>query len=161
MRMGASGKMCIRVIQNKPNTTTYCMAFINVCLARSCCPAPTFCADMAETVESIADGTIKSSPINFSTMPTAAASSSPRILAMMAIRIKETCIKPSCSATGKPIFKMSESMFLCGLRSVALRSNTSLCRLIAMKAKSTLMVCERVVPKPAPIAPSPMYPINR
>lgn len=47
---------------------------------------------MADTVESIADGTMNTSPINFSTMPTAAASISPRWLAMTVMARNEICI---------------------------------------------------------------------
>ena len=66
-----------------------------------------FCDAIAEIEESMADGTMTPKPMNFSTMPTAAASYSPRPLAMMVMAMKATWMKPSCMAIGTPIFKMS------------------------------------------------------
>ena len=48
-------------------------------------PAPIFCAPSADTVESIEDGTRKRKLIIFSTIPTAAAVSSPRLFAIIVI----------------------------------------------------------------------------
>jgi hypothetical protein len=56
--------------------------------ARRSFPAPMFWADRAETADSMEEGTRNTMPINFSTMPTAAASASPRRLAMMVITMK-------------------------------------------------------------------------
>ena len=49
-----------------------------------------FCAPSAETVESMDEGTRNTKLMNFSTMPTAAASVSPRRLAMIVIIMKAT-----------------------------------------------------------------------
>ncbi len=65
------------------------IAYFKVNVALSCFSAPIFCAQRAETVESIEDGTRNKTPITFSTIPTAAASESPLRLAMIVIRIKE------------------------------------------------------------------------
>ena len=47
-----------------------------------------FWADKAETADSMEEGTRNTMPMNFSTMPTAAASASPRRLAMMVMTMK-------------------------------------------------------------------------
>lgn len=101
---------------------------------------------MADTVESIADGTMNTSPINFSTMPTAAASISPRWLAMTVMARNEICMNPSCMAIGTPIFRMCLMTSFCGRKSERDMSITPRWRRIDVMAKSTLVICDKVVP---------------
>ena len=61
-----------------PYATVIAVAYLSVRTARSGLPAPMFCADIAETVASMEDGTRNSMLITFSTTPTAAASLRPR-----------------------------------------------------------------------------------
>lgn len=68
-----------------PKTTVINNAYLRVFCARFGAPAPIFCAVIAETEESIADGTRKRNPIIFSTIPTAAAAIKPRPLAIIVI----------------------------------------------------------------------------
>ena len=93
------------------------VAQASVWLARSCFPAPIFCAHRAETVDSIEDGTRKNRLIIFSTMPTAAASFKPRRLAIMVMTMKAIWINPSCMAIGNPIFKRPPIMLRTGFKS--------------------------------------------
>ena len=70
-------------------------AYLSICSARSCFPAPIFCAASADTVASIDDGTMKIKLIIFSTTPTAAASFTPRLFAMTVMMMNAICIQPS------------------------------------------------------------------
>ena len=136
-------------------------AYRSVCAARSCLPAPTFCAASADTVDSMEDGTRNTKLMTFSTMPTAAASFRPRWLAMMVMRMKDTCIKPSCSVTGTPTRKMGPITSRRG-RKLSLRSGSPVfCRRMTASAAATLSVCVRVVPSAAPAGPIPSQPIKR
>ncbi len=64
------------------------------------------CDEIVETVCIIVDGTRKRNEIIFSTIPTAALISTPRLFAIIVIMRKATWIKPSCKLTGIPIFRM-------------------------------------------------------
>ena len=55
--------------------------------------------------------------MNFSTIPTAAASLRPLRLAMTVMTINAICINPSCTATGTPIFKICPIAADCGRKS--------------------------------------------
>ena len=81
-----------------PNNTVMAVAYFNICPALSCFFAPIFWADSADTADSIEDGTRKSIPISFSTIPTAAASFNPLWFANIVIIINAICINPSCAA---------------------------------------------------------------
>ena len=67
----------------------------SACCPRSSFPAPAFCAAKAATVESMAEGTRKRKLMIFSTMPTAAATSTPRLFAMAVMIRKEIWMSPS------------------------------------------------------------------
>ncbi len=54
----------------------------SACRLLSCRPAPAFCAATAETVDIMAEGTRKRKLMIFSTTPTAAETSTPRLFAM-------------------------------------------------------------------------------
>ena len=58
--------------------TVIAVAYRSVFVARSILPAPMFCAETADTVASMDDGTRNNALITFSTTPTAAASFRPR-----------------------------------------------------------------------------------
>ena len=68
-----------------PNTTVIRIPIQRVCRARSCFPAPAFCAESTETADSMQDGTKNKMPIIFSTMPTAAALFNPLLFAIIVI----------------------------------------------------------------------------
>ena len=78
-----------------PKPTAMAVAYHRVRRARRSFPAPIFWADRAETADSMEEGTRNTMPINFSTIPTAAASASPLRLAMIVMTIKAIWIKPS------------------------------------------------------------------
>ena len=65
---------------------------------------------MADTDDSIALGTRNRNPISFSTTPTAAATSSPRLFATMVMTRNDTCMSPSWNAMGTPTFRMPPSV---------------------------------------------------
>ena len=64
-----------------------------------------FCAAIAEIVESIVDGTRNKKVMIFSTMPTAAAISTPRLFAIIVMNRNDTWMNPSCAAIGAPMLK--------------------------------------------------------
>ena len=97
----------------------------------------------------------------FSTIPTAAAVSSPRLFAIIVIIIKAIWINPSCSATGIPIFNNRFIVFLSILKSFLEREIPVFFFIITTRAISTLIVCEQVVPNAAPAAPICSPPIKR
>ena len=97
------------------------VAYFRVCDARSCFPAPIFCAESAETVASMDEGMIKIALIIFSTIPTAAASFRPLWFAMTVMMIKAIWIQPSWTATGNPTRKICHITFLFGRKSVFFR----------------------------------------
>ena len=92
-------------------------AYQRVLRARTILPAPIFCAPSAETVASMEDGTRKTKLMNFSTMPTAAASVSPRIFAMMVMTRKAIWMNPSCREMGTPMRKSCPMTFCRGRKS--------------------------------------------
>ena len=94
----------IAIEAKTPNPTASITAYCSVCIARSGLSAPMFCAPSAETVESIEEGIKNRKLITFSTIPTAAASFSPRWLAIIVITINAIWIKPSWKAMGTPIY---------------------------------------------------------
>ena len=98
-----------------------------------------FCAPKAETVDSMEEGTKNRKLMIFSTMPTAAASFSPRRLAMMVMMIKEIWINPSCKAMGTPIFSSLPVALFCGLKSVLESPRSFLRFMITDKDTTTLM----------------------
>ena len=99
--------------------------------------------------------------IIFSTRPTAAASTSPRWLAMTVININATWMQPSCTATGTPILRMLPSTSGWGRRSLRLTWMFVRRLLSHTSARATLAVWAVTVPSAAPTGPSPMCPINR
>ena len=113
-------------------------------------------AAKADTVASMADGTMNTSPINFSTIPTAAASISPRPLAITVMTIKATWMKPSCRATGTPMLKIRAMPRRCKRRSRPVMCNMARWRRITTSDTNTLAICESVVLRAAPIGPNPM-----
>ena len=68
-------------------------------------------------MDSIYEGTRYTKLMNFSTIPTAAASFSPRRFAITVMMMKAICISPSCVAMGKPIRRIRPSTALSGTRS--------------------------------------------
>ena len=136
------------------------MAYFSVFDARSCLPAPIFCAASAETVASIEDGTMKSALITFSTIPTAAASFKPRLFAITVIMINAIWIQPSWIATGIPIFKISPSTARLGMKSCLQSLMPSFFFFVMSKEIITLNVWASVVPSAAPAAPIWRTPIN-
>ena len=78
-----------------PKPAASATAYHRVCVARPGFPAPMFGAPRAETVESMEDGIRNRKLMTFSTMPTAAASLSPRWLAMMVMTRKAIWMRPS------------------------------------------------------------------
>ena len=135
-------------------------AYLSICSARSCFPAPIFWAASADTVASMEDGTMNIKLIIFSTTPTAAASFTPRLLAMTVITMKAICMHPSCTATGRPIFTISPSTDFLGTKSFFAILSPVFILLIATNDIITLNVCARVVPRAAPRGPMPQAPIN-
>ena len=93
-RSGAAST-CIITAINTPYTLVIIVAYLSVFAALSYFPAPIFWAESADTVASIDDGIMNIALIIFSTIPTAAASSSPLWLAITVIIINATCIHPS------------------------------------------------------------------
>ena len=156
----ASARNCISTTVTAPNPQARPMAQNRVCFARSGFPAPRFCAPSAETADSINDGTRNRKPMIFSTIPTAAASVSPRRLAMTVITMKEIWINLSCTEMGTPIFKIASITGFCGRRS-AFASGMVLLRTITARLIATLMACESDVPSAAPAGPRCSAPINR
>ena len=71
------------------NTEEIIIAYFRVDTALCGFPAPIFCAPIADTADSIDEGTKNTKPIIFSTMPTAAASVRPLRLAIAVISIKD------------------------------------------------------------------------
>lgn len=68
---------CISTATHNPKLIEIIIAYFNVFVARSSFPAPIFCAAIAETADSIEDGTKNTKLMIFSTIPTAAASFNP------------------------------------------------------------------------------------
>ena len=68
---------CMITAMHNPKVTEIITAYFNVFAARSSFPAPIFCAAIAETADSIEDGTKNTKLMIFSTIPTAAASFNP------------------------------------------------------------------------------------
>ena len=119
-----------------------------------------FCAQSADTVDSIDDGTRNTKLMIFSTMPTAAAASSPRRLAMTVMTMKAIWISPSCAATGTPMRSSRPIVSRWGWRSRRSRLMPDFLRSITTSEKTTLIACDSVVPSAAPAGPSPMAPMN-
>ncbi len=136
-----------------PKPTVIKMAYRSVSLARPSFFAPMFCADKAETAESIVDGTKNTTPMIFSTIPTAAASTSPLRFAIIVMTINATCIKVSCKATGTPIFKIRFKVIGDGLKSAFCSLIPAECFRITKRANTTLRVWDITVPSAAPVAP--------
>ena len=100
-----------------PNPTAIAIEYFIVFLALSGFFAPMFCAAIAETVASIAEGTMNSSPMNFSTIPTAAASFSPLPFAITVMAMNAIWMKPSWSEIGTPVLSIPDIVRRSGLRS--------------------------------------------
>ena len=94
---------CMMMDMITPKVTVIPMEYYSVRTARSGFPAPIFCAPRTDTADSMEDGTRNKKLMIFSTIPTAAASLSPRRFAMLVMTINATWISPSCSAIGRPI----------------------------------------------------------
>ena len=99
------------------------------------------------------DGTRNKKLMTFSTMPTAAASFIPRLLAMTVMTMNAIWISPSCSATGIPIFRMLPSTARRGLKSARDTAMPVCRRRITASDTATLTACESVVPSAAPTGP--------
>ncbi len=127
-------------------------AYRRVSTARRGFPAPMFCAPSADTVDSMEDGTRNRKLMIFSTMPTAAESFRPRLLAMMVMMMNATWISPSCRATGTPIFSMLPITCLSGRKSAFFRERPVPRRIIT-RDTPTLTAWARVVPSAAPAGP--------
>ena len=120
-----------------------------------------FWAARADTVDSIELGTRNTKLMTFSTMPTAAASSRPRPLAMTVISRKEIWIKPSCKATGTPTFRMEPRTSFRGRKLALVIGRADFCRVTITRDTTTLRVWDRVVPRAAPAGPRCIPPMNR
>ena len=144
-----------------PYVTVIISTYFNVSFARSCFPAPIFCATSAEIVDIIDDGTRNKILIIFSTIPTAAASVSPRWFAKIVITTKDTWMKPSCRHTGIPTFKIFFMVMRFGLKSDFSKRIPLFLFKITTIDTTTLIACAIVVPRAAPAASNPSNPINR
>lgn len=141
--------------------TLIIVAYLSVALARSGLPAPRFWAEITETVESSDDGTRNNIPISFSTIPTAAASSSPRLLAIMVIIYKRNLYKSVLKCNGNTDFEYVFHQITFGFKSFRQMLIKFFRLIITVSETITLTVCDNVVPSAAPAVSKSKTPIKR
>ena len=146
-------------VTTSPKKALKVIADQSVCRLRSVCPAPAFWEAIALTELSMADGTRKRKLISFSTIPTAAASTTPRWLTMTVIRRNDTCTKASCRQMGRPVETMARMVLPSILKSEALTGSSPIFR-IAPNASRKLSAWLMTVARAAPFAPKPSDPMK-